>query len=104
MVPGTVDEDDEWNLIGNPYPSGLNIAKLIDLPANLNVIDGTVYIWTHTHSLAQQLLTHFMVTMCNYTAEDYATVNKTGTTVTAGAASTRTQCRQDILQLASPFL
>jgi hypothetical protein len=33
MVPGTVDdEDDEWNLIGNPYPSGLNIAKLIDLP------------------------------------------------------------------------
>jgi hypothetical protein len=48
MVPGTVDdEDDEWNLMGNPYPSGLNIAKLIDLPANLNVIDGTVYIWTH---------------------------------------------------------
>jgi hypothetical protein len=32
-LPGTVDdEDDEWNLMGNPYPSGLNIAKLIDLP------------------------------------------------------------------------
>jgi hypothetical protein len=47
MVPGTVDdEDDEWNLMGNPYPSGLNIAKLIDLPLT-NVIDGTVYIWTH---------------------------------------------------------
>jgi hypothetical protein len=29
--------------------------------------------------------------MCNYTAEDYATVNKTGTTVTAGAASTGTR-------------
>jgi hypothetical protein len=32
----------------------------------------------------------------NYTAEDYATVNKTGTTVTAGAASTGTQCLRDI--------
>jgi hypothetical protein len=104
MVPGTVDEDDEWNLIGNPYPSGLNIAKLIDLPANLNVIDGTVYIWTHTHSLAQQLLTHFMVTMCNYTAEDYATVNKTGTTVTAGAASTGTRVPTGYIAAGQSFL
>lgn len=93
MVPGTVDdEDDEWNLIGNPYPSGLNIAKLIDLPANLNVIDGTVYIWTHNTLPSTAAPDPFYGDYVrNYTAEDYATVNKTGTTVTAGAASTGTR-------------
>jgi hypothetical protein len=39
----------------------------------------------------------------NYTAEDYATVNKTGTTVTAGAASTGTRVPTGYMQLASPF-
>lgn len=93
MVPGTVDdEDDEWNLIGNPYPSGLNIAKLIDLPANLNVIDGTVYIWTHNTLPSTAAPDPFYGDyVLNYTAEDYATVNKTGATVTAGAASTGTR-------------
>lgn len=32
-----------WNLIGNPYPSGLNADDFIS--ANSGVIDGTVYFW-----------------------------------------------------------
>ncbi len=35
-----------WNLIGNPYPSGLNADAFINLNANTNgIIDGTIYLW-----------------------------------------------------------
>jgi hypothetical protein len=82
-------EDDEWNLIGNPYPSGIDIAKFIDLPANVPVIDGTVYIWTHNSQPSTAAPDPFYGDyVFNYTSEDYATVNKTGATVTKTAATT----------------
>ncbi len=41
---GTAKEG--WNLIGNPYPSGLNADEFINLNATTNsVIDGTLYYW-----------------------------------------------------------
>jgi len=90
MVVGVLDdEDDEWNLIGNPYPSGLSIAKFIDLPANANIIDGTVYIWTHNSQPSSAAPDPFYGDyVLNYTSEDYATVNKTGATVTMTTAPT----------------
>ena len=89
---GVVDvnaEDDEWNLIGNPYPSGLSIAKFIDLPSNVPVVDGTVYLWTHNSQPSTAAPNPFYGDFVfNYTSEDYATVNKTGATVTTTAAAT----------------
>jgi hypothetical protein len=82
--PFVDDEDDEWNLIGNPYPSGLSITKFIDHPDNLNVVDGTVYIWMHNTQPSSAAPDPFYGDyVLNYTSEDYATVNKTGGTATA---------------------
>jgi len=82
-------EDDEWNLIGNPYPSGIDAKKFLDLPANANVVDGTIYIWTHstapTSTAPDQFYGDYVL---NYTSDDYASFNKTGGTGTASSATT----------------
>lgn len=38
------NNDDDWNLVGNPYPSSINAARLISSNSNLG---GTLYFWTH---------------------------------------------------------
>ena len=40
------DLDNDFNMIGNPYPSAIDIEKYFD--ANSSVIDPTIYLWTHT--------------------------------------------------------
>lgn len=83
------DEDDEWNLIGNPYPSGIDAKLFLDLPANTNVVDGTIYIWTHnTPPSAAAPDPFYGDYVLNYTSEDYASFNKTGATGTASSATT----------------
>jgi hypothetical protein len=83
------DEDDEWNLIGNPYPSGIDAKAFLDLPANVNVVDGTIYIWTHnTPPSAAAPDPFYGDYVLNYTSEDYASFNKTGATGTASSATT----------------
>lgn len=81
------DEDDEWNLIGNPYPSGIDAKKFLDLPENSSVIDGTIYIWTHipipTSSAPDPFYGDYVL---NYTSDDYATFNRTGATGIASSA------------------
>jgi hypothetical protein len=65
-------------LIGNPYPSALDADAFID--ANITTgtgtktITGTLYFWTHNHTLSGN----------NYEATDYATYTKLGGTGTAG--------------------
>lgn len=82
-------EDDEWNLIGNPYPSGLDAKKFLDLPANTNVVDGTIYIWTHITAPSAAAPDQFYGDyVLNYTSDDYASFNKTGGTGTASSATT----------------
>ncbi|MFY0482546.1 choice-of-anchor D domain-containing protein [Flavobacterium sp. PLA-1-15] len=66
---------DKWNLIGNPYPSALDIEKF--LLENRNLLEGTVYLWTHNSPLSQY----------QYTAHDYATFNFTGPVSTKPSAS-----------------
>ena len=38
-------EDDNWNLMGNPYPSAISLTAFTS--AN-PYIDGTLYFWRHT--------------------------------------------------------
>ncbi|MCB0472665.1 MAG: choice-of-anchor D domain-containing protein, partial [Flavobacteriaceae bacterium] len=41
------DTDDDYNLVGNPYPSAIDADEFLGLSENQSTIDGTVYFWTH---------------------------------------------------------
>jgi hypothetical protein len=57
-----------FNLIGNPYPSPINIASF--LTGNASKIDGTIYFWTNTNAAVAG----------TYVANNFATRNLTGGT------------------------
>ncbi|WP_313804345.1 GEVED domain-containing protein [Flavobacterium sp.] len=81
--------DDEWNLIGNPYPSAIDIALFLSDPANTPVVDGTIYLWTHNTAPAAAVTDPFYGNYVeNYTVNDYATVNQAGATTTAPSGGT----------------
>ena len=60
-----------YNLIGNPYPSALDADSFI--AANSSVINGTIYLWTHSTAMTNNV----------YTVNDYAKYNYTGGLVTS---------------------
>jgi hypothetical protein len=64
-----------WNLLGNPYPSALDIHSFLLDPANSH-LDRTVKLWTHNTPIANNI----------YNASDYATYNFTGGVGTGTAA------------------
>lgn len=63
---------DQWNLIGNPYPSALYVDEF--LYQNNTIVDGTVYIWTHSTAISNG----GSGGVYNYDAGDYATYNLSG--------------------------
>ncbi len=65
-----------YNLIGNPYPSAIDIDLFLTDAANSLVVNGTIYLWTHNTAITNN----------NYTANDYAKYNNTGGVKTATAA------------------
>ncbi|MCF6130237.1 fibronectin type III domain-containing protein [Flavobacterium sp. AS60] len=66
------------NLIGNPYPCALSANLFLSDPLNVPVIDATLYFWTHNTPISGN----------NYTGNDYAVYNYTGSTATGiGTAS-----------------
>jgi hypothetical protein len=67
-----------YNLIGNPYPSALNIDKFLSFPSNVSKVDATVYLWTHNTP----------ITANQYTSNDYAAYNYLGGTGTSSAPNT----------------
>ncbi|MCV9927904.1 T9SS sorting signal type C domain-containing protein [Flavobacterium sp. LS1R49] len=64
--------EDKWNLVGNPYPSAIDIEQFLLL--NNTKLDGTAYLWTHNSPISAT---------GNYTASDYAAYNFTGAIRTA---------------------
>jgi len=83
------DADDEWNLIGNPYPSAIDIVPFLNHPTNTPVVDGTVYLWTHNSPPSAATPDPFYGNyVMNYTVNDYATVNLAGATATAASGGT----------------
>ncbi|MFE3870132.1 GEVED domain-containing protein [Flavobacterium sp. ZS1P70] len=82
-------EDDEWNLIGNPYPSGIDAAAFLNFADNIPIIDGTVYIWTHNSQPSTIPPDPFYGDyVLNYTDNDYAVFNSTGGTAIASTGGT----------------
>ena len=66
------------NLIGNPYPSALNIDTFFDfngITTGTGVIEKTIYLWTHNTAVNNN----------NYTNSDYAVYNYMGGIGTTGA-------------------
>ena len=84
-VTVTNDENpsDGWtnqNLIGNPYPSGIDANQF--LTANIATLEGTLYFWTHNTAIEANSGPEAY----DFTNADYATYNLTGATVTTGGA------------------
>ena len=74
-TPGTKD-DDNWNLVGNPYPSAINAIDFLTLNTN---ITGFVNIWTHGTLPSTAISDPFYNDYAyNYTPSDYITYNSTG--------------------------
>ena len=69
-------DDDNWNLLGNPYPSALNAIDFLTLNSN---IDGFIKIWTHGTLPVSSVDPFYQDFEYNYTPSDYITYNITGT-------------------------
>ena len=64
----TSGADDNWNLIGNPYPSAIDANLFLSENEDLN---GTIYFWTHNTAKNSSAY---------YTQDDYVSWNGTGST------------------------
>ncbi|MFL0352061.1 GEVED domain-containing protein [Xanthomarina sp. GH4-25] len=74
--------DDNWNLIGNPYPSAIDAIAF--LSANPN-IEGAVHIWTHGTQINTTNLPPFYEDYeYSYNVNDYVTYNSSGSSSGAG--------------------
>lgn len=70
-------DDDNWNLLGNPYPS--SISADLFLTANSSNLDGFVKIWLHGIAPSTSALDPFYNNYSyNYDPNDYLTYNLSG--------------------------
>ncbi len=75
-TPAT-DDDDNWNLLGNPYPSAISAADFLN--ANATNLDGFVKIWTHGMAPSTTAPDPFYNNyVYNYDPNDYITWNLSG--------------------------
>lgn len=68
--------DDNWNLLGNPYPSSIRAIDFLTTNSN---IAGFIKIWTHgtlpSNTISDPFYNNYVY---NYTSDDYITYNATG--------------------------
>lgn len=70
------NEDDNWNLIGNPYPSAISAIEFTNVNTNIN---GTIYVWPHDSSYSAITNDPFYEDyVYNYDGNDYIEYNNTG--------------------------
>ena len=80
-----LNTDDNWNLLGNPYPSAISVSKFI---AANPIIDGFVRVWPHSSPLSSANADPFYNDFVyNYRAGDYIAINASGATSGAGTLS-----------------
>ncbi len=74
----TSGADDNWNLIGNPYPSAIDANLFLSENEDLN---GTIYFWTHNTAKNSSAY---------YTQDDYVSWNGTGSTASCSGCAAPT--------------
>lgn len=75
--------DDNWNLLGNPYPSSISLYEFLTTNSN---IGGFIKIWEHQSAPLSTNPNPFYNTYAyNYNSNDYVTYNLAGSS--AGSAS-----------------
>ncbi|MCK5638917.1 MAG: hypothetical protein KAH67_09405, partial [Flavobacteriaceae bacterium] len=69
------NENDDWNFIGNPYPSAISADSLLNNETNKTILNGSIYFWTHNTAANNN----------KYSSDDYAmyTVNTGGIMATS---------------------
>jgi hypothetical protein len=70
--------DDNWNLLGNPYPSALDANAFLTHPSN-SIIEGAVHIWTHGTQIGNNGDSFYDDYSLTYDVADYTTYNFSGT-------------------------
>ncbi len=70
--------DDNWNLVGNPYPSAIDAVEF--LTDNAAVLEnGSVCLWRHINTISNANPSPYYQTFgYNYSGDDYVTYNGTG--------------------------
>jgi hypothetical protein len=96
-----VATDDNWNLIGNPYPSAIGVNEFLTLPANSN-IQGFVKIWTHGQLPTNATSPFYQSYVSNYYPNDYSTVNLLA--ATSGPGDYKIGAGQGFMVLMNPGL
>ncbi|MEZ4855763.1 MAG: T9SS sorting signal type C domain-containing protein [Gelidibacter sp.] len=72
------NEDDNYNLIGNPYPSAIDADKFLLDPQNSSIL-GSIYLWPHGGVYDILNLDPFYADYSyNYNSADYITYNAVG--------------------------
>ena len=76
--------DDNWNLVGNPYPSAIDATKFLDLNAgqsnaSLNKIEYAIWIWKHGLGLSNTSNPYYNNFGYSY-VPDYLMFNEMGST------------------------
>ncbi|MGH1386495.1 lamin tail domain-containing protein [Kordia sp.] len=66
------DTDDDWNFVGNPYPSAISADDFVTLNTN---ITGTLYFWTHVDDAS---MSNPGPDLYNFSTDDYAMYNASG--------------------------
>ncbi|WP_223033705.1 T9SS type A sorting domain-containing protein [Hanstruepera marina] len=77
--------DDNWNLVGNPYPSSIDAQRFININGGRIAddsnpsINGTIYLWSHASAPSDVVDDPFYGDFgYNYNANDYIKFNLTG--------------------------
>ena len=74
----TTKYDDNWNLIGNPYPSAIDAEDFLVL--NSSKIEGAVWIWKHGTAPNSSTDPFYQNYSTNYSSSDYLKYNGLGST------------------------
>ncbi|MEZ4852772.1 GEVED domain-containing protein [Flavobacterium sp.] len=75
-------DDDDWNLLGNPYPSAISVSSFLAANNDPSTgIQGAVYVWRHNIGLSSANPDPFYEDFqLNYDVNSYITHNGTGST------------------------
>jgi len=76
--------DNDWNFIGNPYPSAIRFQDLYELAINAGIIDGAAYFWSHASPPERDNDGNELL---NFNTDDYAIYTVSSGGIGAGTAS-----------------